>query len=83
MKAYEDAIALTSTKRAPWYIIPSDQKWFRSLAISRIIADTMDEMGLKLPPTQFDIAAIRRKFHAAVREEKAPTKDVKISAAKG
>jgi PPK2 family polyphosphate:nucleotide phosphotransferase len=83
MKAYEDAIALTSTKRAPWYIIPSDHKWFRSLAISRIIADTMDEMGLKLPPTHVDIAAIRRKFHAAEREEKAPTRDVKISAAKG
>jgi PPK2 family polyphosphate:nucleotide phosphotransferase len=82
MKAYEDAIALTSTKRAPWYIIPSDHKWFRSLAISRIIADTMDEMGLKLPPTHVDIAAIRRKFHAAEREEKTPTKDVKINAAK-
>jgi PPK2 family polyphosphate:nucleotide phosphotransferase len=83
MKAYEDAIALTSTKRAPWYIIPSDHKWFRSLAVSQIIADTMDEMGLKLPPTHVDIAAIRRKFHAAEREEKDPTKEVKVAAAKG
>jgi PPK2 family polyphosphate:nucleotide phosphotransferase len=80
MKAYEDAIALTSTKRAPWYIIPSDHKWFRSLAVSQIIVDTMDEMGLKLPPTHVDIAAIRRKFHAAEREEKDPTKDVKVAA---
>jgi polyphosphate kinase 2 (PPK2 family) len=31
--AYEDAIALTSTKRAPWYIIPSNHKWFRNLAV--------------------------------------------------
>jgi PPK2 family polyphosphate:nucleotide phosphotransferase len=83
LEAYEEAISETSTKRAPWYIIPSNHKWFRSLAISQIIADTMDEMGLKLPPTHVDIAAIRRKFHAAEREEKAPTKDVKISAAKG
>ena len=35
-EAYEDAIARTSTKRAPWYIIPSDHKWFRSLAVSPI-----------------------------------------------
>jgi PPK2 family polyphosphate:nucleotide phosphotransferase len=80
MKAYEDAIALTSTKRAPWYIIPSDHKWFRSLAVSQIIADTMDEMGLKLPPTHVDIAAIRRKFHAAEREKKDLAKDVKVAA---
>ena len=70
VEAYEDAMALTSTKCAPWYIIPSNHKWFRNLAISQIIADTMDEMGLKLPPTRVDIAAIRRKFHAAQREEK-------------
>jgi PPK2 family polyphosphate:nucleotide phosphotransferase len=74
VEAYEDAIALTSTKRAPWYIIPSDHKWFRNLAVSQIIADTMDEMGLKLPPTHVDIAAIRRKFHTAEREEKGRTK---------
>jgi PPK2 family polyphosphate:nucleotide phosphotransferase len=74
VEAYEDAIELTSTKHAPWYIIPSNHKWFRNLAISQIIADTMDEIGLKLPPTHVDIAAIRRKFHTAEREEKERTK---------
>jgi PPK2 family polyphosphate:nucleotide phosphotransferase len=39
--AYEDAIALTSTKHALWYIIPSNHKWFRNLVVSQIIADTM------------------------------------------
>jgi PPK2 family polyphosphate:nucleotide phosphotransferase len=77
VEAYEDAIALTGTKRAPWYIIPSNHKWFRNLAVSQIIADTMDEMGLNLPPTHVDIAAIRRKFHAAEREEKGRTKGAK------
>jgi PPK2 family polyphosphate:nucleotide phosphotransferase len=65
MDAYDDAIAKTSTKQAPWYIIPANHKWFRNLAVSQIIADTMEEMGLKLPPTLVDIAEIRRKFHAA------------------
>ena len=66
--AYEDAMKLTSTKHAPWYIIPSNHKWFRNLAVSQIIADTMDDMGLKLPPTRVDLADIRRKYHAAQRE---------------
>jgi PPK2 family polyphosphate:nucleotide phosphotransferase len=66
--AYEDAMKLTSTKHAPWYIIPSNHKWFRNLAVSQIIADTMDDMGLKLPPTRIDLADIRRKYHAAQRE---------------
>jgi PPK2 family polyphosphate:nucleotide phosphotransferase len=68
MDAYEDAIARTSTKHAPWYVIPADHKWFRNLAISRIVADTMDEMGLKLPAPRVALAVIRRKYHAARRD---------------
>lgn len=63
--AFEEAMEQTSTKHAPWYVIPANHKWFRGLALSQIIADTMDEMGLKLPPTQVDIPDIRRKYHAA------------------
>jgi PPK2 family polyphosphate:nucleotide phosphotransferase len=70
VEAYEDAMALTSTKHAPWYIIPANHKWFRNLAVSQIIADTMDDMGLKLPPTRVDIADIRRKYHAAAHEQR-------------
>lgn len=66
--AYEEAIERTSTKHAPWYVIPANRKWFRNLAISRIIADSMDEMGLKLPKPRVDLAEIRRKFHVAKRE---------------
>jgi PPK2 family polyphosphate:nucleotide phosphotransferase len=70
MEAYEDALARTSTKRAPWYVIPANHKWFRNLAISQIVADTMDEMGLKLPPPRVDLAAIRRKYHAAAMAQR-------------
>jgi PPK2 family polyphosphate:nucleotide phosphotransferase len=68
--AYEDAMKLTSTKHAPWYVIPSNHKWFRNLAVSQIIADTMDDIGLKLPCTHVEIAGIRRKYHLAEREER-------------
>ena len=44
-------------------------KRFRNLAGSQIIADSMDEMGLRLPPMHVDIAAIRRKYHVAQIKE--------------
>jgi polyphosphate kinase 2 (PPK2 family) len=66
--AFEEALQRTSTHHAPWYIIPSNNKWFRDLAISQIVADTMDDMGLTVPPTQVDIEDMRRKFHAAEKE---------------
>lgn len=68
VEAYEEAIERTSTKHAPWFVIPANHKWFRNLAISRIVADSMDDMGLKLPKPRVDLADIRRKFHAAERE---------------
>lgn len=69
LEAYEDALAETSTRHAPWYVIPANHKWFRDLAISQIIADTMEEMDLKLPPTHVDIAEIAGKYHAAEEEQ--------------
>ena len=49
MEAYEKAIKETSTKNAPWYVIPADQKWYARLAISQIIADTLAELKLRFP----------------------------------
>jgi PPK2 family polyphosphate:nucleotide phosphotransferase len=69
-EAFQDALRLTSTKEAPWYIVPSDRKWFRNLVISKIIADTLDDMNLKIPAPKIDLEAIRRKYHAAKIEQK-------------
>ncbi|TDG34989.1 polyphosphate kinase 2 family protein [Pedobacter changchengzhani] len=49
MKAYEEAINETSTKNAPWHIIPADKKWFARLAISEIITDKLRSLKLKFP----------------------------------
>ena len=68
VEAYEEALERTSTKRAPWYAIPANHKWFRNLAVSQIIADAMDDMGLTLPRPRVDLALIRRKYHAAKRK---------------
>ena len=74
IEAFEDAIRATSTKDAPWYVIPSNHKWFRNLAVSQIMADTMEELKLAFPPPSVDLAAIRRKYHAAAKQEKASNK---------
>ena len=69
IEAYEDVMERTSTKHALWYVIPSNHKWFRDLAISEILADTLEDMELKLPPTRVDIADIRRKYHTAQAQQ--------------
>jgi PPK2 family polyphosphate:nucleotide phosphotransferase len=70
IEAFEEAMERTSTKHAPWFVVPSNHKWFRNFAISAIVADTLEDMKLKLPPTQVDIAEIRRKYHAAATRQK-------------
>ena len=48
-KAYRDAIAKTSTRWAPWYVVPADDEDVRDLLISRKIADTLDDLDLRYP----------------------------------
>ena len=68
--AYEDAIRATSTANAPWYVIPANHKWFRNLAVSHIIADSMADLDLAFPAPSVNLADIKRKYHAAVEEGK-------------
>jgi PPK2 family polyphosphate:nucleotide phosphotransferase len=65
MTAYEDALGRCSTKQAPWFVIPSDHKWFRNLAIGRIVVDYLEGLDLKFPPPSVDLEQIRREYHAA------------------
>jgi PPK2 family polyphosphate:nucleotide phosphotransferase len=67
--AFEDALTATSTRKAPWYVIPANHKWFRNLAVSQIIADTMEELEMAFPKPSVDLNDIRRKYHTAVEEE--------------
>jgi PPK2 family polyphosphate:nucleotide phosphotransferase len=64
-KAYQAMLERCSTAHAPWYVIPSNHKWFRNLAVSRILADTLDDLKMKLPQPTVDIEAIRKEYHAA------------------
>lgn len=69
-RAYEDLLSKCSTDEAPWFIIPSDHKWFRDLAISQIIVQTLESLGIELPKPTVNIADIREKYHHTVQEAK-------------
>ncbi len=49
MKAYEDALSATSTKWAPWYIVPADQKWATRAVVADVITSKLRQMDLQLP----------------------------------
>lgn len=66
-RAYEDALSRCSTEHAPWYVIPGNHKWFRNLAIARIVVERLEAMNLKFPEPAVDLARIRREYHSAER----------------
>ncbi len=49
MRAYEDVFTHTSTKWAPWYIIPADNKWFMRLSVAGILCRTLESLNLEYP----------------------------------
>jgi len=63
--AYEDAIRATATKRAPWYVIPADHKWFARLAVAAAIVDTLASLDLRYPVVD---AKKKKELRAARRE---------------
>src|ERR1700688_4630832 len=56
--AYSEAMERTSTRSAPWYVIPSDNKWYRNWAVSRLLIETLTEMDPKYPEPP-DLAGIK------------------------
>ncbi|HTH20382.1 MAG TPA: hypothetical protein VL912_09895, partial [Candidatus Udaeobacter sp.] len=69
IKAFADVLNKTSTEHAPWFIIPSNHKWFRDLIISQIIVRALEDMNMQLPKPTVNLAEIRRKYHQAADEE--------------
>jgi len=65
MKAYEDLIRETSTKEAPWYVIPADNKWFTRVMVAAAVIDGLSTLDLEYP--QLDAAQLKEL--AATRAE--------------
>ena len=58
MKAYEDVLSKTSTKNAPWYIVPANRKWFRDLVISSVLVETLEGLKMKYPESEENLDGV-------------------------
>ena len=57
-KAFEAALTKTSTKHAPWYVIPADKKWYRDWAVLTVLVETLRAMDPQYPPPEEGLADI-------------------------
>ncbi len=57
-EAYAEALARTSTRHAPWYVVPSDRKWYRNLMVATVVRDTLASLDMKYPEPFEDLEGI-------------------------
>jgi PPK2 family polyphosphate:nucleotide phosphotransferase len=65
-EAYAEALRRTDTDSAPWYVIPSDRKWYRNWATAALLAETLADMYPQFPQPDFDVDAERARLAAGL-----------------
>ena len=63
MDAYEDMIRNTATERAPWYVVPADNKWFTRVVVAAAVIETLSSLDLAYPT----VSAAKLKSLAAAK----------------
>jgi polyphosphate kinase 2 (PPK2 family) len=58
MAAYEEALSRCSPASAPWFVIPANRKWYRDLAVARIVTDAARRMAPAFPAPKEDLAGV-------------------------
>jgi PPK2 family polyphosphate:nucleotide phosphotransferase len=64
-KAYEAALEKCSTESAPWYIVPSDHKWYRNFAVANLMLEAFQGLDPQWPRGDFDPAAEKARVEAS------------------
>jgi len=64
MEAYHAAIEHCNTPEAPWYVIPSDRKWYRNWAVTTMLLETLRSMNPEWPAADFDVATEKKRVAA-------------------
>lgn len=64
-RAYEVALERCNTGAAPWHVVPADRKWYRNLAVTRLLIEHLEAMKLDWPPADFDIEAEKARLAAS------------------
>jgi polyphosphate kinase 2 (PPK2 family) len=70
MHAFEEAIRATASKRAPWYVVPADNKWFTRLLVSAAIVEAVERLDLTYPTADAAKKKELQTMRAALRQEK-------------
>jgi PPK2 family polyphosphate:nucleotide phosphotransferase len=60
IRAYGAAIERCSIDAAPWYVVPADRKWYRNWAVSSLLVERLEQLGLGWPPPRFDVEEQKR-----------------------
>ncbi len=64
-EAYEIALERTNTDHGPWFIVPSDKKWYRNLAVASILLEALEGLDLGWPSADFDVEGEKARLAAA------------------
>jgi polyphosphate kinase 2 (PPK2 family) len=62
LSAYADALERCTTEAAPWYVIPADRKWYRNWAVTQLMVERCEELGLRWPEPSYDVDEQRRRL---------------------
>ena len=65
MQAYADALERCNSDDAPWYVVPSDRKWYRNWAITNLLIEHLGAMELEWPKPDYDVEEQRRRLLAS------------------
>lgn len=68
--AFEAMLSKTSTPWAPWYVIPSDRKWYRNMTVASVIVDTLNNLGMQFPKEVPDIDSYRDQLQEMIKDPK-------------
>lgn len=64
-EAYAAALERCDSDVAPWYVVPSDRKWYRNWAVAALLAETLDDLAPRFPPPDYDLEAERARLKAS------------------
>jgi hypothetical protein len=70
MAAYQDVIRHTSSRDAPWHVVPADHKWFARVVIGSIIVSALEELSLRYPRVDEASKAEFAKVRKALEDER-------------
>src|ERR1700682_983272 len=76
MRAYEEMIRNTSTKRAPWYVVPADHKWFTRVVVAEALVHALYKLDLSLPQLDAEKRKDLKKARAILKDTKEISQDL-------